>query len=243
MGAAGFSPEGPRASSSARRSSRLTPDRPKRSRTRSSPSLMSPRSRCSEPITWLPDDGAGDGDALLLPARKLGGPSIGALSKAELLQEGERALSGPPTLLAADQERHHGVFGGAELRQKVVELKHESQIAVAVTRPLQRRGRRDVAAPEQDGAFVRTVDGAHQVQERRLAGPRFPQDCDHLTAPHGEIQAPQHLHAPSLRAERLPKRNATQNRLARRATHSAGPPRGRGAPPARRDRGWPGRTR
>src|SRR5207247_719355 len=186
--------------------------------------------------------GARDRPPLLLAARQLGGPPVGAVQEPELLQEHLGALPGPAPVLSADQERHHGILDGAELRQQVMELEHEPQVAVAVDGPVVRAGRGDVAAPEQDGAPVGAIDATDQVQEGRLAGARLSQNRDHLPTPHLQVQATQHLDAPALRTERFPEVCAPQARLARRATPSARPPTGRGAPLSRRGRASPGTT-
>src|SRR6185295_4272628 len=150
------------------------------------------------------------------------------------------SLPGPATVVTPNQQRHHGVLDGAEFRQQMVELEHEPQVAVAIGCPIARRGGADVAPAELDGPVVRAIDGPDQVQEARLARPRFSEDRDHLSPPDGEVEPPQHLDAAPLRAERFRERTTAQDRLARRATHTAGPPRGRGAPLARRGREWPG---
>src|SRR3546814_19742803 len=66
------------------------------------------------------DDGAGDGDALLLAARKLGGRMIPPIGEADLVERGHARLVTRRLVLAAIEERQIDLFeragAGGEIR-------------------------------------------------------------------------------------------------------------------------------
>ena len=75
--------------------------------------------------------GARHGDALLLAARQLPGLVRQALAQADALQHRARPALGVGGADAANQRRHHDVLERREVRQQMVELEDEADLAVA----------------------------------------------------------------------------------------------------------------
>jgi hypothetical protein len=103
-----------------------------------------------------------------------------------------RALGDPARARSAcDEQRHRHVLERRELRQEVVELEDEAEGAVAeLAAPCLAEGEH-VLAGDGQGAAVRAVEGAEDVEERRLPHPGGPDDGHHLPRPHVEVDAAQ----------------------------------------------------
>ena len=104
---------------------------------------------------------------------------------------------------AADAQRHRDVVERAELRQQVVELVDEAEVAVAPLALLGRAHRREVAPAQHHAALGRRLEAAEQVQQRALARARRADDRERLAGPHAEVDALQHLHVEPRRAAAL----------------------------------------
>ncbi len=125
---------------------------------------------------WLLRQGAGDGGALLLAAGELGGKLV----ELALHADGGQVVDAPSPdlwgLERQDLERGLDVFERRERREEVVELEDEADLGGAKLRPRAFGHGRDALAVHHDAAGRRDVEGADQVQERRLATPR---DAEH----------------------------------------------------------------
>ena len=77
-------------------------------------------------------DGARDGDALLLAARQLAGLVLEAVRRGRPASSTARAARAASSqALARDQRRHHDVLERGEVRQQVMELEDEADLAIA----------------------------------------------------------------------------------------------------------------
>src|SRR5208282_2218710 len=130
----------------------------------------------------VPDEGSGQGDALLLASRELRGPSVEPVAEAELRQH----RAGPFARLASgnarNQERQLHVLGRREHRQEVVRLKHEPHSARAILALRAVVHRMEVDPFERDRAAVDLVQSREAIEKRRLATSRRAHDREHLPA-------------------------------------------------------------
>ena len=76
-------------------------------------------------------EGPGHCHTLLFSARKLGRLMACAVGKAHESEQFQGTLPGFGCVLAGDVGWNHDVFKGCELGQKLVELKHKADVAVA----------------------------------------------------------------------------------------------------------------
>jgi hypothetical protein len=97
---------------------------------------------------------------------------------------------------SADQARHHDVFECREVRQKMVELEHETDRAIAKASQVALALCRDVDSPHEDLTRRRPLESAEQVQERALADPRLTDDRHGLTGTDPEIDPREDAHRP-----------------------------------------------
>ena len=136
-------------------------------------------------------DGAGDGDALLLAAR-------------ELRRESDRARARGSTSRSASS----GVIGSSEIsvtsatfsarrqaRDEVVELEDEADVPAPI------RGQRGLVGPRQARCrgsstwpLRRHVEPADDVEQRRLAGARRPEQDDELPLVQRQAHLSQRVH-------------------------------------------------
>ena len=68
-----------------------------------------------------------------------------------------------------DHRAEHGVLQDVQLRQQMVELKHETELRIAQPAALAAVHARDVLAFVKDASAVRRIERAHQMQQRALA--------------------------------------------------------------------------
>ena len=115
---------------------------------------------------------AGDGDALLLAARQLGGPVLQARAETDAFERLRRAAARFLCVDAGEQQRQLGVLDRAEHRDEVVRLEDEAHRRRAV-RGAPRVGERvKVDAVEQHPTAVDVVEARAAVEQRRLARAR-----------------------------------------------------------------------
>src|SRR5262249_12583541 len=128
------------------------------------------------------DERTGDGHALLLSARKLGGQMMLALAESH----GRQRRAGLLVLLGeryvAVEKRQLDVFNGAGARNEVEVLEDEPQLLIANGGALIGGQIRDVGAAEVIGAARRAVEAADDVHERRFARARRPHYGDERSA-------------------------------------------------------------
>src|SRR5882672_1823181 len=136
---------------------------------------------------------ARNGNALLLATRQYvdaaGGPGCETHLLEELLRVATRA--GPTHAIELEHETH--VLFDVERRDQVEELVDESDVATPEARTLGFDELRNGGLVELDGAGVRAVDAADQVEERGLARTAAAGDDHEFTVPDvgfGPIQDP-----------------------------------------------------
>ena len=133
------------------------------------------------------DEGAGDGDALLLAPAHLVGLVVLPVGQAEVFQE----LQGAAVRLVAgrflDVGRQADVLQRRELGQEVVELEDEADGLVAEGRQFLFVEAEDVLPADAEGAGVRPVQRPEDVQERGFARAGFADDGHHLRPGHGQV--------------------------------------------------------
>src|SRR5437868_482852 len=139
----------------------------------------------------LQDESAGERHALLLAAGQLPGPVIEAVTQADQLEhlasDARRLLARQP----ADQRRHGGVVQRGELREQVVELEDEADVAVAEARQRLLSHLERVLAVVEDVAGGRRIERSDDVQEGALAHAAWPDQGRHFPGPQRERCAAQ----------------------------------------------------
>ena len=147
----------------------------------------------SEHDGGLTDQGSGDGDPLALPARELGGTSMGTLGQADQVQRVEGALATLPEGDAGVEQpvshvvQHGGVLGQEELLEDEPDPGGPQVGHVLV-------GHRCHVEPgDPHPAVGGPVEGSHQLQQGGLARPRGADDPDKLPLANGETHLPQGL--------------------------------------------------
>ena len=114
--------------------------------------------------------GARHGHTLLLAAGEFGRLVRRAVGEAHKLKQFHGAAARLLRRLAADVGRNHDVLKSRELREELVKLKHEADVAVAEVAELLRVQTAHVNAVDDNGAAVGPVERAHDLKQRGLAG-------------------------------------------------------------------------
>ena len=136
-----------------------------------------------------------------IPPGETGGLSVAA-ADLDLLQAVAQAdpaqrQGGQPAPLAwrgaAVEQAHGHVVQGAEVVEQEELLEDQADGAGAQPGQLPVRQPADLDPAHLDGALAGPVQGAHQVQQGRLARARGPGDRQHLPGGDGEVDVAQHL--------------------------------------------------
>ena len=135
------------------------------------------------------DEGARDGDALALTARKLVGLMVGTVGKPDGFQEVHGTIAPLASADARIDERQGDVFGCAAFRKQVEVLKYEADLLVAREGERVVREVRDLLAVELVRSFRRAVEAAEDVHERRLARAGRPHEGGELALSYRKIDA------------------------------------------------------
>src|SRR5207244_2941073 len=124
--------------------------------------------------------------ALLLAAGQLPGPVIEAMTQADELEhlasDARRVLARQP----ADERRHGDIVQRRELREQVVELEDEADVAVAEARQRLLSHLERVLAVVEDVAGGRRIERSDDVQEGALAHAAGPDQGRHFPGPQRE---------------------------------------------------------
>jgi hypothetical protein len=141
------------------------------------------------------DDGARDGDELLLSAGQLVRIQVLLADDCELVEDVAHHAFPLRLLDVAVRERDVEVFVDREVIEQVVALKHEAdvllvQLGAILGRELVHRLVEKVVLPR-----PRAVVHADDVQQRRLSGARRPHDGDELPLLHIQVDPAQHVRA------------------------------------------------
>ena len=124
------------------------------------------------------DEGAGDGDALLLAAGELLGAVVEAMAEADELREGDAVFVAVGEIAALVKERDVDVLDDRELVDEVVGLEDEAERAAAEGGELVVVHGGDVLAAEKIFAGGGAVEAAEDVEESRFARTRRAHDGD-----------------------------------------------------------------
>ena len=162
----------------------------------------------------LDGDGAGDGDALLLAARKLGRPAVGVGGEADQLQRLGHLGVDLATRQAAFLEAEGDVLGHRHVRPQRVALEHHADVAL----PWRQAG--DVLAVEQHLARLRLGEARDQPQQGGLAAARGAEKGEELAGPDRKIDALQDVRGPVAQVHAA---NVDADRLGHRAAHISRP--------------------
>ena len=145
------------------------------------------------------DEGASDGDALLLAARELGRPVAAALVEADALEDVADDRPGQP--LAREPCRQRDVLLGGQRAEQVEGLKDEADpfAAQAGERSLVETVELELA--EAHAALRRPIQARGELQQRRLPGARRPHDRRERSARHRQRDAVERAHLPVAASE------------------------------------------
>src|SRR6185436_12788241 len=132
--------------------------------------------------------------ALALAARELARLVLEARAEADFGEHLGRARARFARVRAPDEQRHGDILDRGELRQQVMELVDEAERGVSHPAALHFAHRAERLALDHDAARGRRIEAAEQVEQRRLARARTPDDGDALARPHLETYALQHRH-------------------------------------------------
>ena len=147
----------------------------------------------AEQETRPQDEGARQGRPLSFPAGELGRTVVEALAEAHPREQLPRASlevggRGTPSP-RGDQRRHEDVLQHRALRQQVVLLEDEADLAVAKGGEVGLGQREGVAPEERDLTRGGRLERAQDVEERALPAPRGPHDAERLAGSEAEVHA------------------------------------------------------
>ncbi|EMA68522.1 GDSL-like lipase/acylhydrolase domain-containing protein [Halorubrum distributum JCM 13916] len=143
-----------------------------------------PRRLVREQHGGLVDQRAGDGDALLLPARELARLVVEPVAEPEPREQVRRPVA---RVAGVERGRHRDVLDRGQRRQEVEVLEDEPDRLLARPRPLRDREVRHVGSVEEAPARGRVVEQPEHVQQRRLPGAAGADDRDELAGPDREV--------------------------------------------------------
>ncbi len=146
------------------------------------------------------DEGAGEGDALLLPAAEFARAMAGAGFEADFAEPAASGVEGGGAAFAAGEQGHGDVFEGGEFGQEVVELPDVADLAVAVLGCGARGERSNVGSGDPDVAAGGVIERGEQVEQGAFAGAGLAYDGDHLAGGDGEVRSRKSTTSPRLRS-------------------------------------------
>ncbi|MNT02675.1 hypothetical protein D3C72_1371810 [compost metagenome] len=136
---------------------------------------------------------ARDAHALLLAARKLARPVLGAVFQAQARKQLTRPRVARRALGAGIDGGHLDVAGGRQVLHEVVALEDEAEVLAPQRGERVAVERADVLARHGVGAGARPVEAAEDVHERRLARARGADDGQHFAVADVQVDIFQHL--------------------------------------------------
>ncbi|CAE7229328.1 bsn, partial [Symbiodinium necroappetens] len=135
------------------------------------------------------DDGAGDGDALLLAAGELAGEVVGAVRDTHPLQRTGDAIVALPARERVDEQGELDVLVGSEDGDEVVELEDVADVFGAPVRELGAGEPGDVLALDDERARGGRVDAGDEVEEGGLAGAGGAHEGEEVAALDAQVEA------------------------------------------------------
>jgi hypothetical protein len=149
------------------------------------------------------DQGAGDSDSLLLPARQLRRQRVDAIPQAELGQQVGGASDGLGARSAGDQQWNRRILRGGQRRQQVLLLKHEADVVSAKPHQLPARDLTQVLPKHRDIPSSGIKQPGDDGDQRRLAAAGRPDQESNSPGLRLQIDAPQRQGARFTRPELL----------------------------------------
>ncbi len=129
----------------------------------------------------------GHSGTLPFTTRELGGFVAHAVGKPHIFNEFLRVSKGlfPPG--AGNKGRHCHIFEHGELGQKLMKLKHKTDVAVAKSRELFLGHTKHIGAVVEHCAAIGAVNGAHDVKERGFSRTAGAHNGENLTVGHRKV--------------------------------------------------------
>ena len=126
------------------------------------------------------DQGAGDGHALHLPARKLARALVNVLAQADFLQRLARTLAALGMPHARERERQLHVFQNGLMRNEVIALEHKADAVVAIGVPIAVAEVLGRDAVNQQVARIKVIQSADNIEHRGFTRTRGTQNGHEL---------------------------------------------------------------
>ena len=126
------------------------------------------------------DEGAGYGHALFLTAGEFVGLMGGSIGQSHEVEQFLGTLLGPSSGEARNIGWNHNILNRRELRQELMKLEHEAEVLIAEIGQFLRREGGHIYAIDTYRTAVGTVEGADNLQQGGLPGPRWPDNTDNL---------------------------------------------------------------
>jgi len=132
-------------------------------------------------------ESAGDGAALAFTAGQFVRQVVEAVREANRVQQLARAIVDLLLRPAAQMQRNGNILDRSEGRKEIEKLKNEADLIAAQTSELVVREAAEPRAVHFNLAGRRRIQAADEIQQRRLAGARGPDDGGHLAARNFEV--------------------------------------------------------
>lgn len=149
------------------------------------------------------DEGTGNRNTLLLAAGELGRAMGHPFGESHFGEEAHRPQLGLLLIRPVQQAWHHNILERGELREQVVKLENESEIAVPYTVELQLAALTGIGPPDENPPRIGQVEGPEKMEQGALSRSRGAENNDYLTFLGREIDTLQDLYR-SLRPVKRP---------------------------------------
>ena len=133
------------------------------------------------------------GDALFFAAGKFGRLVRGAVAEVHESEQFLGACFGFFVAFSGDESGNHDVFEGREFGQQLMELEHETDVAVAEVAELLARERCHVGSIDSEATAVGSVECADDLQQRGFSGSRRADNTHDFAFRDFEVNAFQNL--------------------------------------------------
>src|SRR5262245_686491 len=147
------------------------------------------------------DDGARDGNALLLAHRELARIFIGVRRQAQALQQADRPRLGVARAMAQHQQGNGDVFRRRQGGKQLKLLQHQADVAAAKAGDAPAAEVPHAGAEQLNRTLIRLQDAGNGGDQRRLPAARGPDQQGHLSGVDLEIEPVQDLGAEFAAAE------------------------------------------
>ena len=152
-----------------------------------------PRGLIGEDNLGVVDERPRHGSPLPLATAELCGFVLETLTEAQVVEQFACAVIGVGPLVSANERWYRHVLERGELRQQLVELEHEANVAVAEVRQFALLESQHVDIVVEHLAPLWRIEGANDLQQRGLACAARPHDGDNLAIVDGDRDVAQDL--------------------------------------------------